>query len=125
MTTASNSSIQWFVARDGQQTGPFDDNALRAMAASGALHPSHMVWRDGWPSWQAASSVAGFANAPLQPPPLPMPPIVPQYASYTTTPPNIGESASMRMLIPVDRSGWAIAAGYLGLFSVLAAWIMF
>lgn len=25
----------------------------------------------------------------------------------------------MRMLIPVGRSGWAIAAGYLGLFSFL------
>ena len=25
----------------------------------------------------------------------------------------------MRMLMPVGRSGWAIAAGYLGLFSVL------
>jgi len=29
------------------------------------------------------------------------------------------ESATVRMLIPVGRSGWAIAAGYLGLFSVL------
>jgi hypothetical protein len=25
----------------------------------------------------------------------------------------------MRMLLPVGRSGWAIAAGYLGLFSLL------
>ena len=25
----------------------------------------------------------------------------------------------MRMLLPVGRSGWAIAAGYLGLFAVL------
>jgi hypothetical protein len=30
-----------------------------------------------------------------------------------------GEDAGMRMLLPVGRSGWAIAAGYLGLFSVL------
>ena len=29
------------------------------------------------------------------------------------------ESAGMRMLLPVGRSGWAIVAGYLGLFSVL------
>jgi hypothetical protein len=32
---------------------------------------------------------------------------------------DIGEDAGMRMLLPVGRSGWAIAAGYLGLFSVL------
>ena len=32
---------------------------------------------------------------------------------------SIGDDAAMRMLLPVGRSGWAIAAGYLGLFSVL------
>jgi hypothetical protein len=30
-----------------------------------------------------------------------------------------GDDAAMRMLLPVGRSGWAIAAGYLGLFSAL------
>jgi hypothetical protein len=29
------------------------------------------------------------------------------------------DDAGMRMLLPVGRSGWAIAAGYLGLISVL------
>ena len=33
--------------------------------------------------------------------------------------PQEGESAGMRMLVPVGRSGWAIAAGYLGLFSLI------
>ena len=33
--------------------------------------------------------------------------------------PDIGDDAGMRMLLPVGRSGWAIAAGYLGLVSVL------
>jgi hypothetical protein len=32
---------------------------------------------------------------------------------------DIGDDAAMRMLLPVGRSGWAIAAGYLGLISVL------
>ena len=31
----------------------------------------------------------------------------------------IGENALVRMLLPVGRSGWAIAAGYFGLFAVL------
>ena len=34
-------------------------------------------------------------------------------------PPDLGEDAVVRMLIPVGRSGWAIAAGYAGLFAVL------
>ncbi len=32
---------------------------------------------------------------------------------------NLGDDAGMRILMPVGRSGFAIAAGYLGLFSVL------
>jgi hypothetical protein len=49
---------------------------------------------------------------------LPIPAI--PYASPLPPPvDDIGQSAGMRMLIPVGRSGWAIAAGYLGLFSVL------
>jgi hypothetical protein len=47
---------------------------------------------------------------PVQPP-AQQPPFAPQQ--------NVGDDAAMRMLLPVGRSGWAIAAGYLGLFSVL------
>ena len=32
---------------------------------------------------------------------------------------DIGEDPAMRMLLPVGRSAWAIAAGYAGLFAVL------
>lgn len=32
---------------------------------------------------------------------------------------SIENDAGMRMLLPVGRSGWAIAAGYAGLFSLL------
>lgn len=32
---------------------------------------------------------------------------------------GIGDDALLRMMIPVGRSGWAIAAGYAGLFSLL------
>lgn len=32
---------------------------------------------------------------------------------------DMGQNAGWRLLLPVGRSGWAIAAGYLGLFSVL------
>lgn len=34
-------------------------------------------------------------------------------------PPDLGDDPGIRMLLPVGRSGWAIASGYLGLISVL------
>jgi Domain of unknown function (DUF4190) len=55
---------------------------------------------------------------PQTPPPIPpqppaLPPALPQPRA------SIGQDAAIRMLIPVGRSGWAIAAGYFGLFSFI------
>lgn len=50
----------------------------------------------------------------MNPPPLPAPkPPLQQPSS------SLGDDLGMRLLLPVGRSGWAIAAGYLGLFSFL------
>ena len=32
---------------------------------------------------------------------------------------SLGDNAGVRLLLPVGRSGWAIAAGYLGLFGLI------
>ena len=47
---------------------------------------------------------------PTTPPPIPP---APKPAASTE------DDAAMRMLLPVGRSGWAIAAGYLGLLSLV------
>jgi hypothetical protein len=45
-----------------------------------------------------------------------------EYDDILGTPKDVDESSvGMRLLLPVGRSPWAIAAGYLGLFSVLLA----
>ena len=38
-------------------------------------------------------------------------------ATYVTT--ELADSAAARWMLPVGRSGWAIAAGYAGLFALL------
>jgi Domain of unknown function (DUF4190) len=43
-----------------------------------------------------------------------IPEVEPAYRSK-----DIGDDPAIRLLLPVGRSGWAIAAGYLGLVSVL------
>lgn len=47
-----------------------------------------------------------------------------QQRSAQTPPPlprkkELGDDFGMRLLMPVGRSGWAIAAGYMGLFGLL------
>lgn len=46
-----------------------------------------------------------------------VPPPLPQAQGNSV---RIGDDAGIRLLIPVGRSAWAIAAGYLGLFSMVA-----
>jgi membrane protease subunit (stomatin/prohibitin family) len=62
----------YFVAVGGQQTGPFDMQALAAQAAAGRLTPQTLVWTQGMAQWTPAGQVpalAGILNA--VPPPLP------------------------------------------------------
>ena len=50
-----------------------------------------------------------------QPPPIPPPPAFPP----PMPPQRMEDNAGLRLLLPVGRSGLAIAAGYVGLVSVL------
>ena len=54
---------------------------------------------------------------PYQPPP-PLPNESSQLC-HSAKQESIGDNAGIRMLLPVGRSGWAIAAGYLGLFGLV------
>lgn len=121
--------MMWYYARGGGQSGPVSWEDLVNAARAGNLAASDLVWTEGMAQWQAASSIPGLIAPP--PPTYGPPPVVPQ--SYGPPPvqpgyaparpavrqPSMGDDAAMRMLLPVGRSGWAIAAGYLGLFSVL------
>ena len=123
---------QWYFAQNGQQQGPVLESALRQMLATGQLSAGDVVWRQGLPQWVAAGSVPELMPAPAGPgvpPPVPYPApgYPPQQAvplgyagpqpAYGVPPTDIGQDPGMRWLLPVGRSGWAIAAGYLGLFS--------
>ena len=52
--------------------------------------------------------------------PPPLPPPVPVFVPPPMPPAKkLGDDVGMRLLLPVGRSGWAIAAGYAGLFALL------
>lgn len=107
----------WHYVRNGQQVGPVPLETLRQMAATGQLQPGDLVWTPGMGNnWQAAASVGGIFAPGAMPPVATIP-----YATPGQTPPGpgIGDDPAARWLLPVGRSGWAIAAGYLGLISVL------
>ncbi len=63
---------QYFLAIDGQQSGPFNLTELENKIKSGAINKSTLVWNQALVEWTAAGKVSEFA--PLfssMPPPIP------------------------------------------------------
>jgi len=123
-------SVEWYFARNGQQHGPITYAQLVQQARGGMLSPGDLIWKEGMSEWQPAARVGGLFDpagpASKSPPPLPRadarPVPMPAPLGYATPQSrpqhDIGQDAGIRMLIPVGRSGWAIASGYLGLIAL-------
>ncbi len=88
-----------YVSRNGQQFGPFTPQQAWNGVASGNLFQNDMACYAGGSAWQPLASMMSLPSA----------------ASAQ----DIGQNAGLRMVLPVGRSGWAIAAGYLGLFGLI------
>jgi len=67
-----NNPVQYFVAVNNQQTGPFNEQILAQMIQSGQLKKETMIWKAGMPAWSQAGTVAELAGLfNTAPPPLP------------------------------------------------------
>ncbi len=54
---------QWYTGRDGKQDGPFSDERIRQLIASGAVRADTLVWSAGMTNWVKASDVPGLMPA--------------------------------------------------------------
>jgi len=63
----------YFVAVNGQQTGPFTVPALQQMIMQGQFSPQSLVWTQGMTNWASASEISDltalFGSVPPPPPP--------------------------------------------------------
>ena len=66
-------AIWYYADRFGQQQGPVDADAIRALFQQGELRPASLVWRDGLGAWQPLAQLAAELgiDVPAVPPPLP------------------------------------------------------
>ena len=62
-------SVKYYVAKDGQASGPFELKTLKGMAIQGSLKPDSLVWKEGMAGWEKASSQESLAG--IFPPPIP------------------------------------------------------
>lgn len=68
-------AVQWYAAINGQQAGPYDDNAIKTEISAGRITRDTHVWKQGMANWTPAGSVSELAAAfGATPPPMPPPP---------------------------------------------------
>jgi membrane protease subunit (stomatin/prohibitin family) len=62
----------YYIAVNGQQTGPFDPTQLQQMAVQGRFNPQSLVWTQGMPAWEAAGAISELSNlfGSIPPPPV-------------------------------------------------------
>jgi len=64
--------VSYHVAVGGQQSGPFDLNTLKQMAAQGQINKETLVWKQGMDQWAVAGNQPDLSNIfGAIPPPLP------------------------------------------------------
>ncbi|MFO1105765.1 MAG: SPFH domain-containing protein [Amaricoccus sp.] len=64
---------RWHVAKNGVTTGPFGEDELARMAASGEIDADSYFWTPGGPDWRRGRDVTELANLFSAPPPPPPP----------------------------------------------------
>lgn len=64
--------LAFFVAVNGQQSGPFDINTLKQMVTQNQFTKESLVWREGMANWQVAGQLPELNNVfGSVPPPVP------------------------------------------------------
>ena len=87
----------WFYGTPADKKGPVSMPQLQELARAGTLAPTTQVWTDGMPGWKPATQMPFLASCF-----------------------NPNDSPGMNLLLPMGpQSGLAMAAGYVGLFSLL------
>ena len=66
-------SVQYMMAVNGQQTGPFNMQQLQQMVQTGQLTAQTYVWKQGMAQWELAGNVQELASLFAAPAPPPIP----------------------------------------------------
>lgn len=109
---------QWYIARDGKQTGPISDAEIKAIAQHGYFRAADLVWKPGFAEWRPALAVFKPDPAPAKPavtPPAPTSAQPAQPAQSAPAPRPIGPSPAAAVPGPREngsRPSWQSQPGY-------------
>ena len=66
-------TVQYMIAVNGQQTGPYNMQQLQQMVQMGQFTPQTYVWKQGMAQWELAGNVQELASLFAVPAPPPVP----------------------------------------------------
>lgn len=114
--------MEIYVARGGQQSGPFPLDEVRRQLAAGELSLEDLGWTEGQSEWvQLRSFPALNATAPTPPlPAAPTPPTLPAPTAAASLPAAAAYLPPAPAAARVEQSGLAIASLILGILGVTA-----
>lgn len=84
----ADQSVEWYLARDGQQHGPISAPEMEKIIELGYLLPTDLVWRQGFDEWKpAAEAFPNWPKTAAPPPPAPPPATSPRPAAESVVAP--------------------------------------
>jgi hypothetical protein len=101
------SASDWHLARGGKTYGPISESKLFRLAEQGKLQPDDMLWKRGFETWRAASSIPGLLS----------PPVIP---GKQDVPPRPRRSHVWQIGLGAGVAAGAVAAG---LYWILVSWV--
>jgi len=67
------SNVQYYLAINGTQQGPYNMEAIVSAIQSGRVTKDHLAWKTGMPNWAKIATFAEFFSYFNTPPPIPIP----------------------------------------------------
>jgi len=81
----SDSFMEYYLHKDGQQCGPYDEAAIRSMLNDQQIFPTDLIWNEQMPNWTTVESI--FPNPTPTPDPIPIPTPAPVVVPVVATTP--------------------------------------
>ncbi len=104
---------QWYTAIGGQQAGPYSDQRLGEMIASGIVRADTFVWCAGMTDWAAAADIPGLMPRARPAPPPPRPgPQPPRAPARATAPRQTGGQVQGQVQGPAQFKGRSAGQGF-------------
>jgi hypothetical protein len=98
--------MEIYIARDGNETGPYTQDQIESLHRTGMLQLNDFVWHDGMPDWEPLHRFLGVR------PPTPVPPTRVEAPLHTVTEPSREEVSPQVHMSPAtgirQRGFWEV-----------------